>query len=92
VTSADLKVRKPRPEIFMQGLKALNVKPRDSVFIGDSIDADVAGARNIGMRAIHVVRRPIDPQVLTTPDASIANLAEALEVLNKWNNLLASKA
>ena len=92
VTSADLKVRKPRPEIFTEALNALNVKPRDAIFVGDSIYADVAGSRNIGMRAVHVVRQPVDPAALTRPDASITNLAELLEIINKWNNLQVSKA
>ena len=86
VTSAGLKIRKPRPEIFTEALNALNVKPRDSVFVGDSINADVAGARNMGMRSIHVVRKPVEPSTLTKPDASVTSLAEAVEIINKWNN------
>jgi putative hydrolase of the HAD superfamily len=85
VTSANLKIRKPRPEIFTQGLKALKVKPEDSVFVGDSINADVGGARHVGMRSIHVVRKPIAPTALTKPDASVTSLAEALEIINKWS-------
>jgi putative hydrolase of the HAD superfamily len=90
VTSAALKIRKPRPEIFIEALNALKVKPSDSVFVGDSIQADVAGARSMGMRSIHVLRKPIESMISTKPDASVTSLAESLEIINKWNNVSSS--
>ena len=86
VTSAALKIRKPRPEIFTQALNALDVNPQDSVFVGDSMQADVAGAKHVGMRSIHVLRKPIDFITLTSPDATVKNLAETVDIINNWNN------
>ena len=86
VTSAALRIRKPRPEIFMRALTALNVKAADSVFVGDSIHADVAGAKSIGMRTIHVVRKPADSPNFWQPDATVTSLSEALETVTSWNN------
>ena len=87
VTSAALKIRKPRPEIFTRALNALNVKPGDSVFVGDSVQADVAGAKIMGIRSIHLLRKPIDSTHPTQPDATITSLSEALEIISKWNNV-----
>jgi len=85
VSSAALKIRKPRPEIFTQALNALAVNPRDAVFVGDSIEADVAGSKNIGMRSIHVLRRPVEDGHPVNPDASVTNLSDALDVITNWN-------
>jgi putative hydrolase of the HAD superfamily len=86
VTSAALRIRKPRPEIFMRALNSLNVKAADSVFVGDSIHADIAGAKSIGMRTIHVVRKPPDSPNFWQPDATVASLSAALETVTTWNN------
>jgi putative hydrolase of the HAD superfamily len=87
VTSAALKVRKPRPEIFTRALNALNVKPGDSVFVGDSVQADVAGAKLMGMQSIHLLRKPIESTHPAQPNATVTSLSEAREVINDWNNV-----
>ena len=85
VSSAALKIRKPRPEIFSQAMNALGVTARESVFIGDSIQADVAGSKNMGMRSIHVLRKPIESTAPPKPDATVTTLNDAVEIINKWN-------
>lgn len=45
-------VEKPRREIFEAGLKAMNARAEDSVYVGDVYSVDYAGARNAGMDAI----------------------------------------
>lgn len=45
-------VKKPNPEIFNFALNLAKTKPKQSVMIGDSLEADVEGALNIGMDAI----------------------------------------
>ena len=85
VSSAALKIRKPRPEIFTHALNALGVNPHDAVFVGDSIEADVAGSKNIGMRSIHVLRRPVEDNHPVNPDARVTNLSDALEIITNWS-------
>ena len=87
MTSAALKIRKPRPEIFTRALNALNVKPGESVFVGDSVQADVAGAKLMGMQSIHLLRKPIESTHPTQPDATVTSLSEALQVISDWNNV-----
>jgi len=45
-------VKKPNPIIFEHALRAANAKKAQSVMIGDSLDADVEGALQIGLDAI----------------------------------------
>jgi HAD superfamily hydrolase (TIGR01549 family) len=50
--SADLGIRKPTPEIFLHALNGLGVPPEEAAMVGDSLRADVAGARRLGISAI----------------------------------------
>jgi putative hydrolase of the HAD superfamily len=52
--SDELGLRKPHPEIFLRTLAALGVSPAEAAHIGDDVTTDVAGARAVGMRAIHL--------------------------------------
>jgi putative hydrolase of the HAD superfamily len=52
VVSEEAGVSKPHPVIFRLTLDRLNVSPDEAVMIGDSWEADVAGARAAGIRAI----------------------------------------
>ena len=52
VISAEEKVMKPRPEIYLRTLERLGVEPAESVFVDDFAE-NIAGARNLGMHAIH---------------------------------------
>lgn len=49
VLSEDLGVMKPWPEIFHFALSATQSELRESLMIGDSWDADIAGAKGVGM-------------------------------------------
>jgi len=50
--SADLGIRKPHPDIFLHALKRLNVLPEEAAMVGDSLSADVVGAKRLGILAI----------------------------------------
>ena len=46
-------VKKPNPLIFEYALQKANAQKQNSIMIGDCLDADVNGALNFGMDAIH---------------------------------------
>lgn len=54
VISDEVGVCKPHPEIFHHAARALSVDPRACLHVGDSEEADIAGAVGAGLRAIHV--------------------------------------
>lgn len=53
VNSEMVGVKKPDPKIFEFALKRAGVKATSSVMIGDSLEADILGAKNVGMQTIH---------------------------------------
>ncbi|WP_299115365.1 YjjG family noncanonical pyrimidine nucleotidase [uncultured Winogradskyella sp.] len=46
-------VKKPNPKIFNFALDSASALPEESVMIGDSLEADIEGANNIGMDTIY---------------------------------------
>jgi len=82
VISADIGVAKPDARVFDLALKALGVGAADAAMVGDSLQRDVAGARNAGLRAVWIDRgrvatKPDDP----VPDARIRALSEVRSAL-----------
>ena len=51
-TSEEVGVKKPNPKVFLTALNKANSLPAQSVMIGDSLEADILGANNIGMQTI----------------------------------------
>jgi putative hydrolase of the HAD superfamily len=56
VVSAEVRAAKPDPRIFELALGMAGADAADAVHVGDSEDADVAGARAAGIRAVFVDR------------------------------------
>ncbi len=46
-------VKKPHPFIFELALTKAKVDPRNTVMVGDSLEADILGAKGIGMQTLH---------------------------------------
>jgi putative hydrolase of the HAD superfamily len=55
VFSSEVGWRKPHPAIFERALDLLRVAPKSSLFVGDSLANDVAGARALGMKTVQAV-------------------------------------
>jgi putative hydrolase of the HAD superfamily len=51
--SAHFSFRKPDRNIFEWGLKRLEARPEEAVFVGDDMFRDIFGAKRVGMRAIY---------------------------------------
>ena len=75
LSSEQARCYKPRPELFHNLLKRLDVTPREAVYVGDRQYEDVQGAREAGMRAIWLNRDGValDPN-LPEPDHQIESL------------------
>jgi putative hydrolase of the HAD superfamily len=75
---------KPRPSIFARLRDALGVDYDEILFVGDNLYADVHGAQQSGMRAVHfrppvrgtAVAPPIDHGKDIVPDAAIDHLRD----------------
>lgn len=56
LASARAGCEKPHPDIFRQTLQALDCLPEQALHVGDSYEADVVGARSLGMAALWLDR------------------------------------
>lgn len=75
IYSCNVGAAKPRPRIFATLRAQLNLPPRDILVVGDSFTSDIEGARNSGMRALHLQRE--GPKSF----GSIGNLSELRDLL-----------
>jgi putative hydrolase of the HAD superfamily len=56
VSSSEHGYLKPHPSIFEAALRLAEVRPEESVMVGDSFSHDIEGARRVGMRGVLVHR------------------------------------
>lgn len=52
VLSSDIMRPKPRPEPFQRALAALGLTAAEAVFVGDNLDADIRGAKAVGLTTV----------------------------------------
>ena len=62
IASADVGIGKPAAEIFQHALAHVGVTAGESVMVGDSLEGDVEGAREVGMPACWVRRDAPTPE------------------------------
>ena len=76
---------KPSVDYMEAALQQFNVQPGECVMVGDDLETDIQGARNIGCRGILVRTGGYDPDVLARsalqPDAVIDSAASLLDWL-----------
>jgi FMN phosphatase YigB (HAD superfamily) len=78
---------KPDPAIFEMAFDAIDIAPQRAMFVGDSVESDVAGGNRVGMRTVLLTAREFaigggsnaDP--LTHPDHRANHLLEVLDLL-----------
>jgi HAD superfamily hydrolase (TIGR01549 family) len=69
---------KPNPDIFEHAISKLDVKPEETIFVGDNVEADYNGAENVGIHALLINRTEKQQSDLRT----IKNLKEILSQIN----------
>ncbi len=84
LTSAASFYRKPHPRAFEIALAQWNISPHEAAMVGDSLDADIFGAKSLGMKSIWITRRAQvkDEEIRRIkPDYSLRTLLELLPTL-----------
>jgi putative hydrolase of the HAD superfamily len=84
VVSGAVNKRKPSPEIFKNALKMLGVSAFETVFVGDTIDADVEGPKAVGMKVVYIERREQKKSEKFSPDHTIKSLNELPLALERF--------
>jgi putative hydrolase of the HAD superfamily len=85
---------KPRPSIFEELRRGLDVRYDEMVFVGDNLYADVHGAQSCGMRAVHfdpptrgtAVAPHVDHGLTILPDAQVTSLGDLLAAIESLDS------
>jgi len=87
VTFDDTGERKPSPAPFLKILEKLNVKPEESLMVGDWAERDIQGAMKVGMKTAFA--RYGDTFETQTHDADyeLADISVLLDIVKKENKL-----
>ncbi len=86
LVSARVGIRKPDPRIFHMALERLGSAPEQALMVGDTLGADILGARHAGIRSAWITRRADRPdnrdhEDTIRPDFTIATLKELLKIV-----------
>ena len=57
LTSASCGYRKPDPRIFQIALEHFSIQPQQALMVGDTLEADIAGANSLGIFSVWITRR-----------------------------------
>jgi len=87
IVSAAVNKRKPSPEIFQAALQKLQIAPENAVFVGDTVDADIKGANEVGMHTVYIERRIQKDLEQNCPDVTVKNLNELPSAIEKIEQL-----
>jgi len=86
VVSEDLGVEKPNQLLFKRVLSELRCSPEEVIYVGDSLEKDIAGGNRAGMKTVWIVpeKSPIFRTVTSgdiKPDFAIKRLSDLTELL-----------
>jgi FMN hydrolase / 5-amino-6-(5-phospho-D-ribitylamino)uracil phosphatase len=85
VTSERAGCFKPDERIFRRALELAGVEAGEAIHIGDSLEADVAGAHGAGMLAVWFNPDGREPERGIVPDATVSSYAELPALIEKWS-------
>ena len=81
-TSEEARSCKPHPGIYRHALgKAGDLAPEEVVFVGDSLEFDVAGANAMGMTTVLIVEPPSQAEGDEDPDYVIETIPDLLQII-----------
>ena len=81
--SNQLGISKPNPKIYQRACSDLNLKPSESMYVGDNPAHDLDPPREIGMITVRMRRggKHYDEQPKTPPDVEVQNFWDLLDYL-----------
>ncbi|MCP5514559.1 MAG: HAD-IA family hydrolase [Spirochaetales bacterium] len=85
ILSAEVRIKKPAPQIFLMGCRKAGIAPERCVYIGDQPNRDVEGSRRAGFAGVVLLKTEAwDPEKdkgeLRAPDAVVDSLTELLDI------------
>jgi FMN phosphatase YigB (HAD superfamily) len=84
VISEAVGMRKPHPALVREGLRGLDLAPHEVLFVGDTLNEDIAAARAAGVDAVWIdLRGQGLPEGMETPRWTIRALPELATILER---------
>ena len=82
--SSEVGFIKPHPEIFRLALGESKLRPEEVVFVGDTYQQDIMGAKGVGLKTVWLNNRHESPAMAknSPPDYEIKTLGELIEKLS----------
>lgn len=74
-------IGKPKPEIFHRLLSELEASPEEAIMVGNSLERDIAGARNAGLRSIWIRVPGSEEHAEVASDHTVTALSEIPAIL-----------
>ncbi len=84
VSSHTVGWQKPHRAIYDRALEIADARPEEAFMVGDRLDADILGAKRLGMRAIWRRTEHEQPNVNVEPDAVVSDLTELPAAVSPW--------
>lgn len=85
ISSAAEGVRKPHPQIFQTALDHWGFLPEEVIMVGDTLEADILGAQQVGIFGVWITRRadplPDSSAEQIQPDAAIERLTDLPDLI-----------
>jgi putative hydrolase of the HAD superfamily len=78
IVSGEVGIDKPDARIFHLGCRAVESQPRETLFVGDDLEADIAGARGAGCRPVLIDRANQYTEYTDLRITTLAQLPDAL--------------
>lgn len=76
--------QKPHRAIYERALAMAGARPEEAFMVGDRLDADILGAKRLGMRAVWRRTEHDQPNVDIEPDATVDDLTQLPAIVTSW--------
>lgn len=89
-SSEEARSCKPDVAIYRHALEKAGLAPGEALFVGDSLQHDIAGASAAGLPSVRIVEEGVTTplthglEITAQPDHQIAALSELLDLLEGW--------
>ncbi|ABO35056.1 HAD superfamily (subfamily IA) hydrolase, TIGR02253 [Methanococcus maripaludis C5] len=81
ITSEEYGLGKPNIEFFNYGLKKINLKAEEVIYVGDRADKDMVPAKTVGMTTVRILRGKYSEISDDVSDYTIKNISELSKII-----------
>jgi putative hydrolase of the HAD superfamily len=79
LSSEEIKMEKPDPEVFHYALRIVSVSPERSIYVGNEYETDVIGSRSAGLVPVLIDRNRFWPHADCLRFESLLDMGEYLK-------------